>query len=112
MSKNKSFLQTFLIIIGFLILALISKPHQDQHLHKIEHTLFKDHYVNKTDKLAYFLGKELKGQGQYLEEILTYHDYLVFSTTTFQNKSVSIGFFGYIILLKDVNPSDDSSSQK
>ncbi len=88
------------IILIILLLAVISRPNIEDHQDKI----------NLKFKGENPLPGALGG-GKVFSSLVEYHDFYLFSYTSFRDETVSIGAFKFVIVLKDLEIGIDAEAK-
>ncbi len=82
----------FWIILALLLVALLTSPNEELHKKKIN-----QEFKGKNP----FTG--ILGAGKVFSELVTYHDYYIFSSMTFRDETVSFGIFRTVFVFKDLD---------
>jgi hypothetical protein len=82
----------FWIILALLLVALLTSPNEGLHKKKINQEFKGENPVTG-----------VLGAGKVFSELVSYHDYYVFSSTTFRDETVSFGIFRMVFVFKDLD---------
>ena len=82
----------FWILVVILLIALITRPNHEDHKDKIKRKFKENNPVTGA-----------VGGGNVFAGMVNYHDYYIFTTTTLQDKTVSVGAFQVVYVYKDLD---------